>query len=164
LAASTLRPKQTLGFGVPWNRVRVVDRLPLARWIVRRLAEFVASFAASVMLLLLLDGQIALQSAPPLTLAVLLVYAGPLLYLPLSLAIWIAMSFGKRAAWRTCLDSLFFVVHGYVAMCVMYNGFWAISRPIDPSNAYVLVWFGLATTHLLLAVASRPKVLRSATG
>lgn len=117
------------------------------RWALRRLVQFVLAFAASIALIVVQYGSDQFVPAVQITLAFLLTYAGPPLYVPLSLSVWVSASLSRRPRWRGGFDSLFFLVHGYGAMCVMYNGFGSL---IDPDNSMVLLWLCAAAVHGVL--------------
>lgn len=128
----------------------------------RRLVEFLVAFLASTTLIVVQYGSDQFASAAQLSFAFLITYAGPLLYAPLSLLAWIfsAAMGGQRC--QETFDSLFFLVHGYAAMCVMYNGLWIIDRPIDPSNSMVVVWLAAAGVHAALLAIETVSIWRRA--
>lgn len=133
-----------------------------SRWALRRLVEFLVAFLASIALIVVKYGSDQFVSAIQLSFAFLLTYAGPLLYAPLSLLVWISSAAMGGGRWRETFDSLFFLVHGYGAMCVMYNGLWIIDRPIDPSNSMVVLWLGAAGVHAALLAIDTGSIWRRA--
>ena len=76
-------------------------------------------------------------------------YGLALLYLPISGLTWIFVWKGNSYA-RALTDSVLFIVHGWVAMSVMYNGPWLIARPLDLGNSLIQGWIAVGGAHLLL--------------
>jgi hypothetical protein len=163
---SVIGPIQTLALlklGKYTLRVKFnLTNLEPSRWALRRLVEFLVALPASITLIVAQYGSDQFVSAVQLSFAFLLTYAGPPLYAPLSLLVWMSSAVIGRQRWREAFDSLFFLVHGYGAMCVMYNGLWIIDRPIDPSNSMVVLWLGAAGVHATLLVLETGRIWRRA--
>ena len=75
------------------------------------------------------------------------VYAVVLLYVPLSALLWFFLPKSMSLRTRLNLSSILFVVHGYAALSLMYNGMLGISRVIDFSNSAEISWLGVAVLH-----------------
>jgi len=117
-------------------------------WIYRRIAESI-TFCLVALIASKIIAAANIEAAFQTVVISLFAYAIALMYLPLSAFLWSVSTKMPRTNSAYIADTLFFFVHGYVAMSIMHNGLWIVSRPIDWSNELVLGWIGVAVLHIL---------------